>query len=253
MLRKSLLTTAAVVALGSVLGGSAFAADLPSRSAPPVYMPPPPPIFTWSGVYLGGQIGYRFGTSSSNLFPTGTGPGFGVGLGNYSPGGVVGGAHVGYNYQIGMIVAGLEGDIEGSSYNGSQGIPGAALKTTSNFDSSIRGRLGFAFDRALIYSTGGVAFAQFRNQFFAGGLADDQTTWRAGWTLGAGLEYAITNNWSVRAEYRYTDYGRYTDLLGVTTAGASSIRKHDTDNSIRAGFSYKFDMFAPPAPILAKY
>jgi outer membrane immunogenic protein len=249
MFRKSLLSAVALLALGDL----ALAADLPSRAPPPVYVPPPP-VFTWTGFYVGGDIGYRFGTSSDLVFPTALGPGAGIAGGSFSPNGVTGGAHIGYNYQVGMIVFGLEGNIDGSSYRGVQPIGAfGTLTTTSDIDASIRGRVGVALDRALIYGTGGVAFAPFRNQFVSGGAADDTTTTQVGWTLGGGIEYALTNNWSLRGEYRYTDYGSYNDLLANTTAGASSVRKHETDNSVRAGFSYKFDMFAPPAPVIARY
>jgi outer membrane immunogenic protein len=250
MVRKSLLSTVALVALG----GTAFAADLPSRSAPPVYAPPPPPpIFTWTGVYIGGDIGYRFGTASSAIFPNATGPSGGASLGNFNPGGVTGGGHIGYNYQVGQFVAGLEGDINGSSYHGSQASGPAFLSTNSDVDASIRGRVGVAWDRALVYATGGVAFAPFRNQYFLGSAVDSSSQTQTGWTIGGGIEYALTNNWSIRAEYRYTDYGHIYDPLNATTAGVSSLRIHETDNAVRLGFSYKFDMFAPPGPPVAKY
>jgi outer membrane immunogenic protein len=258
MIRKSLLITATCVALG----GSAFAADLPARSAPPVYVPPPPlPIFTWTGVYVGGQVGYEWGRSSSSIFPTGTGPGAGVGLGGFNSSGVVGGAHIGYNYQINQFVVGVEGDVNGSSYRGNNSFAAfGALgnQTTRNdIDGSVRGRVGWAWDRALIYATGGAAFAPIEHTFTSfGGGVDDQTSTRVGWTVGGGIEYAITNNWSLRAEYRYTDYGNINNVLVNSSAvpGAFSARTHETDNRVQAGFSYKFDMFGPPAPpVLAKY
>jgi outer membrane immunogenic protein len=257
MFRKSLLITATFVAFG----GSAFAADLPARSAPPVYVPPPPPpIFTWTGVYIGGQVGYEFGRTSSSIFPTGTGPGAGADLGSFSSRGVVGGAHIGYNYQINQFVVGIEGDVNGSSYRGSSAFAspfGSGTFTTKNdIDGSVRGRVGWAWDRALIYATGGAAFAPIEHTIssFGGGL-DNQTSTRVGWTVGGGVEYAITNNWSLRAEYRYTDYGHLDNVLVNSSAvpGAFSTRTHETDNRVQGGFSYKFDMFAPPAPVLAKY
>jgi outer membrane immunogenic protein len=249
MFRKFLLSTAALVALG----GSAFAADLPSRSAPPLYMPPPPPVFSWTGVYIGGQVGYEWGTANSALFPTGTSPAAGIAFASGQPNGVTGGAHIGYNYQIAQFVFGLEGDVNGSNYRGSQTLGGGTLTTSSDIDGSVRGRLGVAFDRALFYSTGGVAFAPFRNQYALAGLVDDTTTTRVGWTVGGGVEYAITNNWSLRAEYRYTDYGHENDLLTNTTGGALTVGKHETDNRVQAGFSYKFDLGGPATPIVAKY
>ena len=106
MHRRILLASAGVIALA----GSAFAADLPSRAPPPVYVPPAP-IFTWTGIYIGGQIGYAWGTSNTNL---------GDSFGDFTSfstnnSGVIGGAHVGYNLQLSQFVVGLEGDVDGSS------------------------------------------------------------------------------------------------------------------------------------------
>jgi outer membrane immunogenic protein len=248
MFRKILLTTASLVAIS----GTAFAADLPSRAAPPVFVPPPP-IFTWSGAYVGAQIGYEWGTSSNSVFAS---PGAGVGLGSYSPNGVVGGAHIGYNYQISQFVVGLEGDVNGSSYRGNNAVFGGlgTVSTRSNVDGSIRGRVGVAWDRALIYATGGAAFGSIHDSFANGIGVDTESTTRVGWTVGGGVEYAVTNNWSVRAEYRYTDYGSTNFSLLNTSGGIFTMRSHDTDNRVQAGFSYKFDqpmMIAPP--IVAKY
>ena len=97
------------------LAGSALAADLPSRAPPPVYLPPVP-IFTWTGIYLGGQIGYAWGNNSGGTFVAGDGLGD-IFTANFSgsPQGVIGGAHVGYNYQINQWVLGLEGSVDGTS------------------------------------------------------------------------------------------------------------------------------------------
>jgi outer membrane immunogenic protein len=246
MFRKLFLSTAALFAVT----GTAFAADLPARSAPPVYVPPPPPIFTWTGAYIGGQVGYEFGRSTASLEPTG------VGLGGYNPNGVVGGAHIGYNYQINQYVIGLEGDVNGSSYRGNSGFGGAGVDSVrSDIDGSVRGRVGWAWDRTLFYATGGAAFAPVHHSFaaFNGGV-DTTSPTRVGWTVGGGVEYAITNNWSLRAEYRYTDYGHTTNVLFDSTGGAFAVRSRDTDHRVQAGFSYKFDQPTPIAPpIVAKY
>lgn len=234
MMRKILLTSVALLATSA----SAFAADLPSRRAPPPAYIPPPPIFTWTGVYIGGQIGYMWGREPATFFSS-------------SPSGVVGGAHIGYNYQVAQFVFGLEGDVNGTSYSGSAatGFGPIFASTKIPVDGSVRGRVGYAWDRTLIYATGGAAFADIKNTYLGpAGFASTSRS-RVGWTVGGGVEYAITNNWSVRAEYRYTDYGRYADA-GVL---ALPVNHHSTDNRVQVGFSYKFDMYAPPAPVLAKY
>ena len=250
MFRKSLLTAAAVLALG----GSAFAADLPSRAPPPVYMPPPPPIFTWTGFYIGGQLGYEWGRSTNNTFVNATGAT--VFTGETDPKGVTGGLHIGYNWQVNQFVLGLEGDVNGSSYRGSSAaFAGLGTETVrTDIDGSLRGRIGWAWDRVLIYGTGGAAFGPQHHVFNVGGVIDSDSPTRVGWTAGGGLEYAIDNNWSIRAEYRYTDFGHSTLSLINNTGGLLSVRSHDTDNRVQAGFSYKFNAPPPPPPpAFAKY
>jgi outer membrane immunogenic protein len=225
-----------VVMLGSV-STAALAADLPSRQAPPVFVPPP--IFTWTGVYVGGQIGYEWGREPLTSFSS-------------QPSGVVGGAHIGYNYQIAQFVYGLEGDVNGSSYTGTaRNLLGTTFATTKiPVDGSLRGRVGIAWDRLLFYATGGATFAQIKDSFLTAGGFGSVSNGRVGWTVGGGVDYAITNNWSVRAEYRYTDYGRFSDAAAGL---AFPVSHHSTDNRVQVGFSYKFDMYAPPAPVIAKY
>lgn len=263
MIRKLLMASVGAVALT----GPVLAADLPSRAPPPVYVPPVP-IFTWTGVYIGGQIGYAWG----NLNHT-----WGDGLGDFGSfnnqaNGVIGGAHVGYNLQLGQWVVGLEGDVDGSSLSRNNDnrtffdpfvgdFVSASVNTRADIQGSIRGRVGVAWDRVLLYATGGVAFGGFQTTvnlpfFTAGGIAigggnETVNTTRVGWTVGGGLEYAVTNNWSVRAEYRYTDFGRNTWDPAFTFDDVF-IRRHFTENRVQVGFSYKFDL-APPPPVVAKY
>jgi outer membrane immunogenic protein len=240
MLRK-LLTTTALICLA---GGTALAADLPSEKGPPVYAPPPPPAFSWSGVYLGGQVGYGWGTTSVRD-PGGSAP-------NLSQNGVIGGVHIGYNYQVSQFVFGLEGDVNGADIRDSNSFNALNYSVRENIDASIRGRVGYAFDRVLIYATGGGAYGSFHTGFNDGVTFDSFNSGRVGWTVGGGLEYAIDNNWSVRAEYRYTDYGSTTDFPVFSDFG-NPVAHHIRDNRVQAGFSYKFDMFSPPAPIVSKY
>jgi outer membrane immunogenic protein len=244
MFHKALLTTLALVALSS----GAFAADLPTAKGPPVFVPPPPPpIFTWTGLYIGGQIGYEWGVSSTNIEATPGGPVV-AGLPDYSSDGVGGGAHIGYNYQVGLFVAGLEGEVNGTSYSGSNNINGFSYSTREDVEGTVRGRVGFVLGRALLYATGGAAFVGLTNTYTGVGY-DSLTKARVGWTVGDGFEYAITNNWSVRGEYRFTDYGRYDDFLANNGGYAS---RYETDNKVEIGFSYKFGLDGP-APVVAKY
>jgi outer membrane immunogenic protein len=272
MYRKLLLASVAGLAF---TGSAAFAADLPSRAPPPVYLPPVP-IFTWTGIYIGGQIGYAWASGNNNF--TGFDPFFGP-AGTFlstsaggTPSGVIGGANVGYNYQINQWVLGLEGSVDGTSLSNTAVVAfpdGTSLTahTKADIQGSIRGRLGVAWARALIYATGGVAFGGFNTDvslvnsgavigvpFFANGNVSNT---RVGWTVGGGIQYAITNNWSVRAEYRYTNWGNLRDgSLSPVVAGAPGFffngNRHLNQNQVQVGFDYKFDLYAP-APVVAKY
>lgn len=237
MIRRPLLLLAGLAA-----AAPAFAGDLPPYSPPPA---PAPfvPAYSWTGLYLGGQIGYGWGTDTLTVFP------FGFGT-NFSPNGVLGGAHVGYNFQMNQFVAGLEGDVEGTGISRKFSPGGVLYSTQIPVQGSIRGRLGVALDRVLLYATGGAAFAGFDTSYTGFGYnASSQS--RAGWTVGGGIEYAVTDNWSVRAEYRYADFGHLTDFTPFVFGPGSTVTHHETENAIRAGFSYKFDGFGPPP--FAKY
>jgi outer membrane immunogenic protein len=243
MIRRFLVSAATLV----TMTGGAFAADLPNVKGPPVFAPPPP-VFSWTGLYIGGQVGYQWGTSDPSLLVGGVPVGV---AGSYSDQGVVGGGHLGYDYQVSQFVFGVEGDVEGSSYRGTATAAGFYTNSEAEIEGSVRGRLGIAWDRVLFYGTGGVAFGSLRNTVGAVGAAPfaSATTGRVGWTVGGGVEYAIDPSWSIRAEYRYTDYGDYD--FGI--APGFALREHETDNRAEVGFSYKFSMFEPPAPVVAKY
>lgn len=242
MIRKILASTVALVAVS----GTALAADLPSRAPPPVYVPPPP-IFTWTGVYVGLEAGDEFGTSRISGLATGPQP-------NFSPNGFIGGGFAGYNYQINQFVIGVEGNVDGSTFNGS-GLDTTGLVTRSTQEpvsGSVRGRVGFAWDRLLIFGTGGVAIADFKNTTTFGAATDVFNVGRVGWTAGGGVEYAIDNNWAIRGQYLFSDYGHMTEFEATTTA--DTITRHETDNKVTVGVSYKFGPPPPPPPpVISKY
>ena len=253
----------------ALLSTTAFAADLPSRRAPPAYAPPPPiPVFTWTGVYVGAQVGYNFGRDNALAFANGTGAG--LAANGASNRGVIGGAHIGYNFSTqslplfgsafgGLLggggVIGIEGDVDGTSARANYALGGLATTSRDQIQGSVRGRLGIAVDRALFYATGGVAFGGLRNTYVntTNGFADSFSKTRVGYTVGGGAEYAVTNNVSLRAEYRYTDFGNNTDVLTNSTGAGVAVRHRITDNRVQAGFSYKFDTFSPLAPVVARY
>ena len=268
---KVSLACAGALAAAATLSATAFAAE----PAPP---PPPPPPFTWTGLYIGGQIGYAWGQDP--VFWSGTSNDDETAAGTFgnSPQGVIGGAHVGYNLQYNpWLVLGIEGSVDGTSLRHTAQVavndfvgdtPGSITSTSkADVQGSVRGRIGIAFDRVMVYGTGGVAFTGFNTTivdttgFFTGAPGTNTTfsDTRAGWTAGAGIEYAITDNWWVRAEYRYSNFGHTTDFPfpGVLPFPDSFVflQHHLTENQVQAGFSYRFDWTAPPAavPVVAKY
>jgi outer membrane immunogenic protein len=220
-----------------------LAADLPPPVAPPPRAPaayiPPPPLFSWTGFYLGINGGYGFGQSSwSNpVFPPGSG--------NFNTSGFLFGGTLGANYQIGSFVIGLEGDGDWNDANGTStgvtcGAPGCT--TQGEWLATVRGRAGFAWDRVLFYGTGGAAFGSVQGSF--GGLPTATST-QTGWTAGAGVEWAFLPNWTAKVEYLYVDLGNSScpptscgfSPVGVANANTSI---SFTENIIRAGINYKF-------------
>jgi outer membrane immunogenic protein len=262
MCHKFILASVGAIAVG----GSAFAAE-------PLPAPPPPvPVFTWSGVYLGGQIGYAWG--KDNVIFSGTDNALNLANGSFGEGpqGVIGGGHVGYNLQYNRWVLGLEGSVDGTSLRKTVGVPLAAsdgvtgsMTASSNagVQGSVRGRIGLAWDRVLLFGTGGVALTSFNTTytdstgFFTGvpGTNANISVTRAGYTFGGGIEYAITNNWSVQAEYRYSNFGHTNDfpfsnpsaIVGLPPGGFFFAQHYLKENQVQVGFSYRFDMMVPPA------
>jgi outer membrane immunogenic protein len=230
-LRSTILGAVAVIGLAS----GASAADLPRKSVPQPFVQPLP-IFTWTGFYVGINGGYLFDTGNS-----------GSGFGNTSSrdGFSIGGT-LGYNYQIGNVVVGLEGDLAYVEQNGRNssafgGFNGFGSNDMTYFG-TVRGRIGYAFDRFLIYGTGGLAFADQKNNSNFGGFGGNSNDdVKFGYTIGAGVEYALSNNWSVKAEYLYYDLGRSNN--STFFAGPGGFTTNNTDNRgnlVRAGINYRF-------------
>jgi outer membrane immunogenic protein len=204
------LVLSAFIALGA---STAQAADIIAAQSP---LPIAPSSYAWSGAYLGIQGG---GAWASGEFS-----GLGISSSEEANGGIFG-AFAGYNYQLdNNVVLGIEGDLE---YNwNEQEIFGAQFGT--DWAGSVRGRLGYAFDRALIYATAGWATTQGYVDF--PGLGKTEETFN-GYTIGAGVDYAFTDNVFGRVEYRYSDYGD-SDLGGVNVA----VDQH----ALKVGLGIKF-------------
>jgi outer membrane immunogenic protein len=216
--------------------GAALAADMPMPGPPP---PPPAyypvaPIYIWSGFYLGINGGGAFG--SSNWFDPIDG-----GTGNFTvSGGLVGGT-VGFNYQIGSWVLGVEGDGDWANLNGTTSNASCApvgCTTQSNWLATVRGRAGYAWDRLLVYGTGGGAFANV--QAAAGALPFFGST-QAGWTAGVGVEYAIWPNWTAKLEYLFVDLTSAScPVANCGASGGLNTSVSLNENIVRGGFNFKF-------------
>lgn len=221
------------IGLSSVLAlltTAAQAADAPSfEPSDPVAVP----SFSWSGSYVGVQAGYdwfKADNRAGGLSPTTRPDGFTVG------------GFAGFNHQLdnSPLVIGLEADLNYSDAGGGRatraftGLPNASIRDEMKWTGAVRGRVGYAFDRFLVYGAGGVAFADYdvKARGAAGGSDD---TVAVGWTIGGGVEAALTDNVTARVEYRYSDYG--TDRFSVSNA---RVKSDVTDNRVLFGLGYKF-------------
>ncbi len=253
MIRKFFMAGVALAAIS----GSALAADLPSRMAPPVYTPQLP-IWTWTGFYVGINGGYAGNQVSQDL-------NYG-GIPYYqfkaTASGFVGGGQIGYNWQFptSPFVLGVEADFQGSSLKGSYLDEtyycsyNYSLATKVNWLGTLRARLGYSFGQIMPYVTGGLAYGKVTDSgdyyyYDAGGNSKTMT----GWTVGAGLEYAITHNLTFKTEYLYTDLGKMSYTPYYTDEEPYGLATKVSFHTIRAGLNYKFDWAAPAAPIVAKY
>ena len=228
--------SAVCVSLGAVTG--AVAADLGGyrRDTVPYYYPPPPFIsaVSWNGLYIGLQTGYVWGNADFTFSD-------GSGGGSSNPNGWVGGGYAGYNWQSGNFVLGFEADIEGGNVGGSFANAAAGTFGSSdlNWDGSLRGRMGIAQNRTLFYVTGGWAFGQADLQGSTLSTPPGCCSTSAdlnGWTLGGGIEYAFSNELTIRGEYRFTDFGSVTaDLVPGVTMPVDI-----QTSAFRVGAGYKF-------------
>lgn len=249
-MKTAISALALAVALAA---GAAQAADLPSRKGPPpAYIPPP--VMSWNGFYVGLNLGGGFQASnSSNVWNWGNG--------NGGSGGVVGGAQIGYNFQLTpMFVIGAEADFQGTSI-GSAGNNNAwgwlggfnpwwgnAVDTARiNWFGTVRGRLGVTLfsPQLLIYGTGGFAYGEVQRN----GWWNANSAVQTGWTAGGGAEWMFMPNWSAKVEYLYTDISGGGNGWNW---GLNNPSNHTRFHTIRAGLNYHFS-FGAPAPVLASY
>ena len=231
------------LSLGAVLTPT-FAADLPIQGqvvAPPIVVP----NFNWSGFYLGAQAGWAQTSTNYDAGAAAAGATTVVTLPTIDKTGGLGGLYAGYNYQAGQLVFGVEADANAMITGDSRytAATGDFITAHTNWVGSVRGRLGYAFDRTLVYATGGLALADPKSTVTGTGYsygAGDST--RFGWTLGAGAEYALTDHWITGLEYRYTQFqsDTYTYPVGSRSLGIVGFKQDVSVNQVTARISYKF-------------
>ncbi|GJE61801.1 outer membrane protein [Methylobacterium trifolii] len=235
------------LAAGLVATLGVHAADLPRSAAPP--LPPTLPVFTWTGFYVGANAGYGFGSGSGSV----TDPTYGTVTGGGRGGGFAGGGQVGYNYQFtpgSGFVVGLEADIQAAAFAKADAAylgttPYYSVRPSLDYFGTVRGRVGYALDRVLIYGTGGFAYG-------GGARASNASAYpytlpdsgRTGYAVSGGIEYAFTAKLSAKIEALYLNLGRPT---GGATYYDSAVpayyglgRSDSGFGVVLAGLNYRF-------------
>jgi outer membrane immunogenic protein len=279
------LGLAGVVWIAAASAGAAVAADLsPAYKARVAAVAPAP---TWTGFYIGGNVGYGWDSGSTGISALSTDPALApilaaiLGAGSYpaalspSAKGVIGGGQIGYNWQSSsQWLIGLEADLQGSGIRGSAGqalspalFDATSTSVTKSIDwfGTVRGRVGFLVTpQWLLYGTGGLAYGQTRSSFNTTDLTvgciplgslcatGASSGVRTGWTAGAGAEAMLVPNWSVKLEYLYVDLGRRTMNAPAFTVPAIvfSTSTSFREQIVRVGLNYHFDW---TGPVVARY
>lgn len=227
-MRKFLVLAAGLATVAATIS-AAQAADLPRRkgySAPAPVVAPVRRGFSWSGAYVGANVGYGWGKhtkAGSKVFG--------------KPNGALGGVTAGYNVQNGNIVMGVEGDVSRTGEVETRHLVGGYGKSHLKTLATARARVGVAADRALFYVTGGYAGGALTTKVqpdTAQGYKE--TKWLNGYAVGGGVEYAATDNVTVKGEYLYADLGSKT----FGDAGSPKVKTGFQDHLLRGGVNYKF-------------
>ena len=236
------------------MAGFAYAADMPARM--PAKAPIMPPIYNWTGFYVGLNAGGSWGRQDHAVVSATTGVAV---LSNSDRiDGFVGGGQIGYNWQVNQWVFGLEADFQGSAQKGdgsffvapivgAAAVPGLSATYSDKLEwfGTARARVGWAFDRWMPYVTGGWAFGHGKLEGTAVSVATvafNAGKDYSGWTVGGGVEWAFLNNWSAKVEYLYIDFGNVGPMAFAGTAPITLVTGSSrlTDNIVRVGFNYHF-------------
>lgn len=235
-MKRFLLATVALAALSAPAAAADLATKYPVKAVVPV------PVFSWTGFYIGANVGYGGDSFTYDVNVGGT-P---LASASVNSSGFFAGGQIGYNYQFANnVVLGIETDLQWSNIEGKVsanflGLPVVSAGSSVDYFGTIRARLGYAIDRFLPYITGGVAYGKSGTDVSVLGVplfSASSTNW--GWTLGAGGEFAVTNNWTFKAEYLYVDLG--SNDISLATLGIPATIGNDTKfHTFKAGVNYKF-------------
>jgi outer membrane immunogenic protein len=234
------------VAFGALLASNAAAADLAVKSSPPPSSPPLP--ISWTGFYIGAHVGAGWTTSEWTIVPTAAQVGQQLPFGSDTVSGFLGGAQIGANYQIDVMVFGVEGDFSWAGLSGQTcNTVGGLIECNSNVDrfATVTGRFGIvSFDRALFYLKAGGAWAHDTYEITAlGPFAHSSVSAnRMGWTAGGGIEFALQRNWSAKLEYDFMDFGthNYPIDLTPTSIGLTTVNIQQRIQVVKFGLNYRF-------------
>jgi outer membrane immunogenic protein len=239
-MRKILLAGVAAAALTAV--SSAMAADLGT----PVYKVPPAPVAVapnWTGFYIGANGGGGWGTQE--FFESD--PFSGKALSSIGVNGFLGGGQVGYNYQTGWLVLGVEGSFDWANINGDGPLEGDTFSANTDWLANVTGRVGGTVDHALLYVKGGVAWAHDKYDINEIDFDYTGSATRTGALLGAGIEYAFTPHWSGRVEYNFMDFGKNNVTFCEDGVDCEAYPIKQYIHTVTVGLNYKFDWGAPAA------
>jgi outer membrane immunogenic protein len=234
--------------------GSANAADM----SMPLKAPPmaPPPTSNWTGFYIGINGGAGWGTAASSIDLSGltgfTGVGGTVPIGSHELNGFLGGGQIGYNWQTGNVVLGVEGDGDWANISGTAPCLEDVLSCSANVqwtaDATVR--LGvLPLSNLLVYVKGGAAWAGVNYNLSSSGIltttsiSSSLTTTKTGGLLGFGTEYLFAPHWTAKIEYNYTDFGSSTNTFVLTDGAASVAVPVQTTlqmHTVKAGVNYHF-------------